>query len=120
MGLHKTSDEKLMLINEFFDSHLSIRQFCSKKGIPSSTFSTWIRLYNASINSQKNKNDDNNISTPSFFNVTELAKNNYENCINNSNLEDYVKKRNIKLNYNGIEMEFDLTILKNVLGVLND
>lgn len=60
MGLHKTSDEKLMLINEFFDSHLSIRQFCSKKGIPSSTFSTWIRLYNASINSQKN--NDNNIS----------------------------------------------------------
>ena len=31
MGLHKTSDEKLMLINEFFDSHLSIRQFCSKR-----------------------------------------------------------------------------------------
>ena len=50
----------------FFDSN---RTILFKKNIPFSTFSAWIRLYNASINSQKNKNDDNNEVFPEYCTV---------------------------------------------------
>ena len=110
MGMHRSKDEKLAIINDFLNSQLSIRQYCVRKGIPLSTLSGWLRIYNASI--VVDSNDD--ISpVPNFYNVTSLAKDN----------SDYNKKeisKNVKLNIKGITLEFDVSILRNVLEVFND
>ena len=47
MGMHRSKDEKLAIINDFLNSQLSIRQYCVRKGIPLSTLSGLLRIYNA-------------------------------------------------------------------------
>lgn len=110
MGMHRSKDEKLAIINDFMNSQLSIRQYCVKTGIPISTLSDWLRIYNASI---IGNSEDVTVPVPSFYNVTTLAK---DNLVYNQS----ETPKNIKVNYKGMTLGFDVSILKNVIEVLND
>lgn len=110
MGLHRSKDEKLAIINDFLNSQLSISQYCKKMRIPASTLSGWLKIYNASI---MGASHDDISPVPSFYNVTSLAKDNLDYNQNKTS-------KSVKLNIKGITLEFDVSILRNVLEVFND
>lgn len=98
---HKTEDEILLILKDYKESGLSLSTFCLERNIARSTLSTWIKKYNS---------DSNNESK--FYKVTDIVK---DTTIQTNNIS-----RVINLSYKGFDLKFDLSILKDVLEVLND
>lgn len=88
-------EEKINYIEEYFNSGLSLTDYCKNIDLKRSTLATWIRHYNSA----------NLLAGNTFQNITPVLKQD----INTSS-------SNIKLTLpNGITLEFDSSILHQVI-----
>ena len=88
-------EEKSNYIEEYFNSGLSLTDYCKKIDLKRSTLATWIRHYNSA----------NLLAGNTFQNVTPIIKQ-----------EPVIDNTNIKLTLpNGISLEFDSSILHQVI-----
>ena len=88
-------EEKINYIEEYFNSGLSITDYCKNIDLKRSTLATWIRHYNSA----------NLLAGNTFQNVTPIIKQ-----------EPVIDNTNIKLTLpNGISLEFDSSILHQVI-----
>ena len=88
-------EEKINYIEEYFNSGLSLTDYCKNIDLKRSTLATWIRHYNSS----------NLLAGNTFQNVTPIIKQ-----------EPVIDNTNIKLTLpNGISLEFDSSILHQVI-----
>ena len=88
-------EEKINYIEEYFNSGLSLTDYCKNIDLKRSTLATWIRHYNSA----------NLLAGNTFQNVTPIIKQ-----------EPIIDNTNIKLTLpNGISLEFDGSILHQVI-----
>lgn len=88
-------EEKINYIEEYFNSGLSLTDYCKNIDLKRSTLATWIRHYNSA----------NLLAGNTFQNVTPIIKQ-----------EPVTDNTNIKLTLpNGISLEFDSSILHQVI-----
>ncbi len=102
MKTQKTKDEILSIINEYKQSGLSLNKFSKERNLPLSSLSRWVREYSL------HTYDD----SPKFYKVTDVVKNKESNARNEYKV--------INVSYKNLELKFDVSILKDVLEVLND
>ena len=91
-------EDKMNYVEEYFNSGMSLTRFSEERNICRSTLATWIRHYKSA----------NLIASSSFQDITPVLKSEPEN-----------ENTDIKITLpNGIKLEFDISILGNVMKEL--
>lgn len=116
MGAHKTPTERLAIIRDFYTSGFNVPNYCKSHNIANTTLRDWLKEFNKQ-NGITNKND--------FISITTALKNNSliesEGIITQKTtpiIEETKPIQNsiIKLKHpNGYELEFDVSILDEVM-----
>lgn len=102
MKTQKTKDEILSIINEYKQSGMSLNKFSKDRNLPLSSLSRWVRKY--SLHTYED--------SPKFYKVTDVVKTKKSNVC--------IQSKVINVSYKNLELRFDVSILKDVLEVLND
>ena len=126
---HYSVEEKIDLINEFYESGLSANKFCSMKKMYPTTFGKWIKKYQESLANP----------TPGFLDVTSkltvpstvssvpantppalLSTGMTSSKAEIREAPDQRNKNDIRLKTpNGFELSFDISIIKDVLEAIS-
>ncbi len=112
--MYYTAEQKIDIINEFYLSKLSVYKFSEIKGLGKMTLYKWLKKYRESneelfsddyvpiLSNYKNDNIDNGVIVP----------------IDQSPVIKETKKREITIIKNDVQLNFDISLLSEVMEVL--
>lgn len=109
----KNAEEKNNIVVDYFQSGLSLSKYCEAHDLSKSTLADWVKKYEESVNTSSV------ITTNNFIDVTKEIKE--QSFIRSSGtiLKEKIKDNdNRKITVrtpNGLELDFDISLLINVL-----
>ena len=119
MGKHHTVRERLDILNDYFNSNVSMSEYANQHGIAKTTLLDWVRKY---------KEEFGDPSINGFYNITNVVKGNdiieSPGIISNDESTPSIispppVNNTIKIKHpSGVELEFDVSILDKVVKLI--